>query len=156
MTSHQPGGKESSPGPQTETERRSHQRREKDPTPTAGATGEGPGPGAAQWGRGHAPGSVTLSFCNVQHTVTSIRTDVVVCVLLVSSLRRSAHRRSRRSRSRSASRNRRRLTYSQRDRWKREPSHSPVLILRKKRSPTRKDRSRSASPKRISELGQIR
>ncbi|XP_032411858.1 protein SON isoform X2 [Xiphophorus hellerii] len=65
---------------------------------------------------------------------------------------RSAHRRSRRSRSRSASRNRRRLTYSQRDRWKREPSHSPVLILRKKRSPTRKDRSRSASPKRISEL----
>ncbi|XP_027866791.1 protein SON isoform X1 [Xiphophorus couchianus] len=65
---------------------------------------------------------------------------------------RSAHRRTRRSRSRSASRNRRRLTYSQRDRWKREPSHSPVLILRKKRSPTRKDRSRSASPKRISEL----
>ncbi|PWA16742.1 hypothetical protein CCH79_00019537 [Gambusia affinis] len=65
---------------------------------------------------------------------------------------RSVHRRSRRSRSRSASRNRRRLTYSQRDRWKREPSHSPVLILRKKRSPTRKDRSRSTSPKRISEL----
>ncbi|XP_007541429.1 protein SON isoform X1 [Poecilia formosa] len=65
---------------------------------------------------------------------------------------RSVHRRSRRSRSRSASRNRRRLTYSQRDRWKREPSHSPILILRKKRSPTRKDRSRSTSPKRISEL----
>ncbi|KAM4710888.1 uncharacterized protein sonb [Anableps anableps] len=65
---------------------------------------------------------------------------------------RSAHRRSRRSRSRSASRSRRRPTYSQRDRWKREPSHSPVLILRKKRSPSRKERSRSTSPKRISEL----
>uniref|UniRef100_A0A3Q2PVN2 Protein SON n=1 Tax=Fundulus heteroclitus TaxID=8078 RepID=A0A3Q2PVN2_FUNHE len=65
---------------------------------------------------------------------------------------RSAHRRSRRSRSRSASRSRRRPTYSQRDRWKRQPSHSPVLILRKKRSPPRKERSRSTSPKRISEL----
>ncbi|KAK5617285.1 hypothetical protein CRENBAI_008587 [Crenichthys baileyi] len=65
---------------------------------------------------------------------------------------RSAHRRSRRSRSRSTSRSRRRLAYNQRDRWKREPSHSPVLILRKKRSPSRKDRSRSTSPKRISEL----
>lgn len=153
MTSHQLGGKESSPSPQAETETGSHQRREKDPSPTAGATGEDPDPGAAQGGRGHAPGSVTFSFCNIQRT--SIRTDVIVCVLLVSSLCRSVHRRSRRSRSRSASRNRRRLTYSQRDRWKREPSHSPVLILRKKRSPTRKDRSRSTSPKRISELGQI-
>ncbi|MEQ2289773.1 hypothetical protein AMECASPLE_036674 [Ameca splendens] len=65
---------------------------------------------------------------------------------------RSAHRRSRRSRSRSASRSRGRPAYNQRDRWKREPSHSPVLILRKKRSPSRKDRSRSTSPKRISEL----
>ncbi|XP_015258433.1 PREDICTED: protein SON-like [Cyprinodon variegatus] len=63
---------------------------------------------------------------------------------------RSAHRSSRRTRSRSASRGRRRPPYSQRDRWKREPSRSPVLILRKKRSPPRKERS--ASPKRISEL----
>ncbi|XP_017281874.1 protein SON [Kryptolebias marmoratus] len=65
---------------------------------------------------------------------------------------RSTVRRSRRSCSRSGSRNRRRAAYSQRDRWKREPSHSPVLILRKKRSPSRKDRSRSRSPHRISEL----
>ncbi|XP_061571760.1 serine/arginine repetitive matrix protein 2-like [Cololabis saira] len=59
---------------------------------------------------------------------------------------RSSDRRSRRSRSSS----RRRAVYSQRDRWKREPSHSPVLILRKNRSPSRKERS--ASPQRISEL----
>ncbi|XP_049919601.1 protein SON isoform X1 [Epinephelus moara] len=65
---------------------------------------------------------------------------------------RSAGRRSRRSRSRSVSRGRRRATYSQRDRWKREPSHSPVLILRKNRSPTRKLCSSSNSPQRISEL----
>ncbi|XP_041835122.1 protein SON isoform X2 [Melanotaenia boesemani] len=65
---------------------------------------------------------------------------------------RSTDRRSRRSRSRSASGSRRRATYSQRDRWKREPSHSPVLILRKNRSPSRKNRSRSNSPHRISEL----
>ncbi|XP_028997069.1 protein SON isoform X2 [Betta splendens] len=67
---------------------------------------------------------------------------------------RSRGRRSRRSRSRSrsASRSRRRATYSQRDRWKREPSHSPVLILRKNRSPTRKHCSSSNSPQRISEL----
>ncbi|XP_037618171.1 protein SON isoform X1 [Sebastes umbrosus] len=65
---------------------------------------------------------------------------------------RSGGRRSRRSRSRSASRGRRRATYSQRDRWKREPSHSPVLILRKNRSPARKLCSTSNSPQRISEL----
>ncbi|XP_026220175.1 protein SON isoform X2 [Anabas testudineus] len=65
---------------------------------------------------------------------------------------RSGVRRSRRTRSRSASQGRRRTTYSQRDRWKREPSHSPVLILRKNRSPTRKHCSTSNSPKRISEL----
>ncbi|KAI3366246.1 hypothetical protein L3Q82_009719 [Scortum barcoo] len=65
---------------------------------------------------------------------------------------RSGGRRSRRSRSRSVSRGRRRATYSQRDRWKREPSHSPVLILRKNRTPTRKHCSSSNSPQRISEL----
>ncbi|XP_077960353.1 SON DNA and RNA binding protein b isoform X2 [Gasterosteus aculeatus] len=65
---------------------------------------------------------------------------------------RSGGRRSRRSRSRSASHGRRRPTYSQRDRWKREPSHSPVLILRKNRSPTRKLCSLSNSPQRVSEL----
>uniref|UniRef100_G3PRL9 SON DNA binding protein n=1 Tax=Gasterosteus aculeatus TaxID=69293 RepID=G3PRL9_GASAC len=64
----------------------------------------------------------------------------------------SGGRRSRRSRSRSASHGRRRPTYSQRDRWKREPSHSPVLILRKNRSPTRKLCSLSNSPQRVSEL----
>ncbi|XP_058479052.1 protein SON isoform X1 [Solea solea] len=67
---------------------------------------------------------------------------------------RSGGRTSRRSRSRSrsASRSRRRAPYSQRDRWKREPSHSPVLILRKDRSPTRKHDSSSNSPHRITEL----
>lgn len=68
---------------------------------------------------------------------------------------RSGGRRSRRSRSRSVSRGRRRATYSQRDRWKREPSHSPVLILRKNRTPTRKNCSSGKSPQRISELGQL-
>ncbi|XP_056287428.1 protein SON [Pseudoliparis swirei] len=65
---------------------------------------------------------------------------------------RSGGRRSRRSRSRSVSHGRRRATFSQRDRWKREPSHSPVLILRKNRSPARKLCSLSDSPQRISEL----
>ncbi|XP_047191473.1 protein SON [Scophthalmus maximus] len=65
---------------------------------------------------------------------------------------RSGGRRSRRSRSWSPSRGRRRAPYSQRDRWKREPSHSPVLILRKDRSPTRKHCSSSDSPHRISDL----
>nr|XP_057941829.1 protein SON isoform X3 [Doryrhamphus excisus] len=63
---------------------------------------------------------------------------------------RSRVRKSRRSRS--ASRGWQ-ATYSQRDRWKREPSHSPVLILRKKRSPTRQRRTHASSPQRISELG---
>ncbi|XP_051799261.1 protein SON [Acanthochromis polyacanthus] len=65
---------------------------------------------------------------------------------------RSGGRKSWRSRSRSASRSRRRVAYSQRDRWKREPSHSPVLILRKNRSPSRKHGSSSTSPQRISDL----
>nr|XP_046237893.1 protein SON isoform X2 [Scatophagus argus] len=65
---------------------------------------------------------------------------------------RSGGWRSWRSRSRSLSRGRRRVTYSQRDRWKREPSHSPILILRKNRSPNRKHCSLSDSHKRISEL----
>ncbi|XP_054641978.1 protein SON isoform X2 [Dunckerocampus dactyliophorus] len=43
--------------------------------------------------------------------------------------------------------------YRQRDRWKREPSHSPVLVLRKKRSLTRKRHAHASSPQRISELG---
>ncbi|XP_026157820.1 protein SON isoform X2 [Mastacembelus armatus] len=59
---------------------------------------------------------------------------------------------TRRSHSRSASRGRRRTTFSQRDRWKREPSHSPVLILRRNRSPTWKRSNLSSSPQRISEL----
>ncbi|XP_062303725.1 protein SON isoform X1 [Osmerus eperlanus] len=69
---------------------------------------------------------------------------------------RSPGRRSRRTRSRSGSRRRRGTfagnTLSQRDRWKREPSHSPVLILRKKRSPARTHRSASKSPSRLTEL----
>ncbi|CAI5637771.1 unnamed protein product [Oreochromis niloticus] len=65
---------------------------------------------------------------------------------------RSRGRRPRRSHSRSVSQSRRRVAYSQRDRWKREPSHSPVLILRKNRSPSRKHGSLSNSPHRISEL----
>ncbi|KAM4602121.1 uncharacterized protein sonb [Polymixia lowei] len=69
---------------------------------------------------------------------------------------RSPAQRSRRSQSRSGSQGRRRGTHSsglsQRDRWKREPSHSPVLILRKNRSPARKHRSDSKSPSRITEL----
>ncbi|KAF6726558.1 Protein SON [Oryzias melastigma] len=66
--------------------------------------------------------------------------------------RRRSRSRSTERRRRSRSRSRRRVGYSQRDRWKREPSHSPVVILRKNRSPARKERSRSKSPKRISEL----
>ncbi|XP_029942971.1 protein SON [Salarias fasciatus] len=66
---------------------------------------------------------------------------------------RSRGRRSSwRSRSRSVSRSRKRATYSQRDRWKREPSHSPVLILRKNRSPSRKHGGAGSSPQRISDL----
>ncbi|KAK0138452.1 Protein SON [Merluccius polli] len=71
---------------------------------------------------------------------------------------RSPARRSRRSRSRSGSRAPRRSAYSggggfsQRDRWKREPSRSPVLILRKNRSPAPKHGGDAKSPPRITEL----
>ncbi|KAL7845906.1 hypothetical protein AOLI_G00240980 [Acnodon oligacanthus] len=70
---------------------------------------------------------------------------------------RSRHRsRSRSRRSRSGSRRRRggfrSRMFSQRDRWKREPSHSPVLILRKKRSTSRTCRSSSKTPPRLTEL----
>ncbi|XP_053472215.1 protein SON isoform X4 [Ictalurus furcatus] len=70
---------------------------------------------------------------------------------------KSRHRsrsKSRRSRSgscrkRGGFRNR---MFSQRDRWKREPSHSPVVILRKKRSTSRTRRSASKTPPRLTEL----
>ncbi|KAJ0062380.1 hypothetical protein NL108_011014, partial [Boleophthalmus pectinirostris] len=59
---------------------------------------------------------------------------------------------SHRTRSRSTSKDRRkRNPYSQRDRWRREPSHSPVLILRKNRSPAGRKHG-SSSPHRISDL----
>ncbi|XP_065110151.1 uncharacterized protein sonb isoform X2 [Paramisgurnus dabryanus] len=75
--------------------------------------------------------------------------------------------RSKRSKSRrkSRSRSRRRSgsgsgwrrgfgsrTLNQRDRWRREPSRSPVLILRKKRSTSRNRRSTSKTPPRLTEL----
>ncbi|XP_028320862.1 protein SON isoform X2 [Gouania willdenowi] len=63
---------------------------------------------------------------------------------------RSRSRGHKYRRSRSRSRSRIRSVYSQRDRWKREPSHSPVLVLRKKRSPARK--VPSTSPQRVSDL----
>ncbi|XP_037095972.1 protein SON isoform X1 [Syngnathus acus] len=65
---------------------------------------------------------------------------------------RSRNRRSRRSRSASRE-ERRRTIYSQRDRWKREPSTSPELILRRKRSPTWKHGAQLDSSQRISEIG---
>ncbi|XP_061692113.1 protein SON isoform X2 [Syngnathoides biaculeatus] len=65
---------------------------------------------------------------------------------------RSRSRKSRRSRSVSRDRGRQ-ATYSQRDRWKREPSRSPVLILRKKRSPTWKHSNHHDSSQQISDLG---
>ncbi|KAJ8253232.1 hypothetical protein GJAV_G00210550 [Gymnothorax javanicus] len=59
-------------------------------------------------------------------------------------------RRSRSRRSRSGSRRRRSgFPLDRRDRWKRTPSHSPILILRKKRSPRR---SPSKTPPRLTEL----
>lgn len=90
------------------------------------------------------------------------RSDLMIAPVLAFVLLslRSRGRRSWRSRSRShshsrsVSRSRRRAAYSQRDRWKREPSHSPILVLRKNRSPTRKHSTLSKSPQRISELGQ--
>ncbi|CAL8309094.1 unnamed protein product [Merluccius merluccius] len=70
--------------------------------------------------------------------------------------KRSGSRGKRRSRSRSGSRAPRRGAYgggfSQRDRWKREPSRSPVLILRKNRSPAPKHGGDAKSPPRITEL----
>ncbi|XP_056319663.1 protein SON-like isoform X1 [Danio aesculapii] len=66
--------------------------------------------------------------------------------------RKRSRSRSRR-RSRSGSRWRRGFgSLSQRDRWKREPSRSPVLILRKKRSTSRTRRSTSKTPPRLTEL----
>lgn len=71
---------------------------------------------------------------------------------------KSRHRsRSKSRRSRSGSRRKRGVfrtrMFSQRDRWKREPSHSPVVILRKKRSTSRTRRSTSKTPPRLTELG---
>uniref|UniRef100_A0A8C1NHX5 Protein SON-like n=1 Tax=Cyprinus carpio TaxID=7962 RepID=A0A8C1NHX5_CYPCA len=73
--------------------------------------------------------------------------------------------RSRRSKSRKRSRSKRRSrsgsrwrrgfgsrALNQRDRWKREPSRSPVLILRKKRSASGTRRSTSKTPPRLTEL----
>ncbi|XP_059409456.1 protein SON isoform X2 [Carassius carassius] len=68
---------------------------------------------------------------------------------------RSRSRSKRRSRSRSGSRWRRGFgsrVLNQRDRWKREPSRSPVLILRKKRSASGTRRSTSKTPPRLTEL----
>ncbi|TSK17822.1 Protein SON [Bagarius yarrelli] len=70
---------------------------------------------------------------------------------------KSRHRsRSQSRRSRSGSRRKRGVfrsrMFSQRDRWKREPSHSPVVILRKKRSTSRTRRSTSKTPPRLTEL----
>ncbi|XP_042603623.1 protein SON-like [Cyprinus carpio] len=68
--------------------------------------------------------------------------------------RKRSHSRSRR-RSRSGSRRRRGLgsqTLNQRDRWKREPSRSPVLILRKKSLASRTRHSTSKTPPRLTEL----
>lgn len=44
-------------------------------------------------------------------------------------------------------------SFDRRDRWKREPSHSPILILRKRRSASRTRRSVSKTPPRLTELG---
>ncbi|XP_051982377.1 protein SON isoform X2 [Xyrauchen texanus] len=74
------------------------------------------------------------------------------------SKRSKSKKRSRsrsRRRSRSGSRWKRGFgsrTLNQRDRWKREPSRSPVLILRKKRSTSKTRRSASKTPPRLTEL----
>lgn len=86
----------------------------------------------------------------IRFAVASLQTNQTRCCLC-----RSGGRRSKRSRSRSESGGHRRAAYSQRDRWKRDPSYSPVLILRKNRSPNRKHCCSGNSPQRISELGQI-
>ncbi|XP_059408237.1 protein SON-like isoform X2 [Carassius carassius] len=68
--------------------------------------------------------------------------------------RKRSSSRSRR-RSRSGSRRRRAFgsrTLNQRDRWKREPSRSPVLILRNKSSASKTRRSTSKTPPRLTEL----
>ncbi|KAF7689690.1 hypothetical protein HF521_013043 [Silurus meridionalis] len=70
---------------------------------------------------------------------------------------KSRHRsRSNSRRSRSGSRRKRggfrSRMFSQRDRWKREPSHSPVVILRKKGLTSRTQRSASQTPPRLTEL----
>ncbi|XP_036396016.1 protein SON-like isoform X2 [Megalops cyprinoides] len=66
---------------------------------------------------------------------------------------RSRARRSRSRQSRSSSRRRRSgFPLNRRDRWKRTPSHSPVLILRKRRSASRARRSSSKTPPRLTEL----
>ncbi|KAI5090167.1 protein SON [Silurus meridionalis] len=70
---------------------------------------------------------------------------------------KSRHRsRSNSRRSRSGSRRKRggfrSRMFSQRDRWKREPSHSPVVILRKKGLTSRNQRSASQTPPRLTEL----
>lgn len=135
----------------------SHQRGTRDPDHHLRARGRDPDP-EARWRRGdHVRGrerdedllhpvesSCTLIWRKRYRSCFSYYSTCCLC--------RSAGRRSRRSRSRSASLGRRRTIYSQRDRWRREPSHSPVLILRKNRSPARKQPD---SPHRISELGQI-
>ncbi|KAG1937966.1 protein SON [Pimephales promelas] len=74
--------------------------------------------------------------------------------------RRSKSRKRSRSRSRRRSRSGSRWrrggfgsrSLNQRDRWKREPSRSPVLILRKKSSTSRPRRSTSKTPPRLTEL----
>lgn len=43
-------------------------------------------------------------------------------------------------------------SFDRRDRWKREPSHSPILILRKRRSTSRSRRSSSKTPPRLTDL----
>ncbi|KAG9349666.1 hypothetical protein JZ751_028114 [Albula glossodonta] len=65
----------------------------------------------------------------------------------------SRARRSRSKRSHSSPRRRRSgFPLDRRDRWKRTPSHSPVLILRKRRSTSRPHRSSSKTPPRLTEL----
>ncbi|KAI1899694.1 hypothetical protein AGOR_G00064410 [Albula goreensis] len=66
---------------------------------------------------------------------------------------RSRARRSQSKRSHSSPRRRRSgFPLDRRDRWKRTPSHSPVLILRKRRSTSRPRRSSSKTPPRLTEL----
>lgn len=69
-------------------------------------------------------------------------------------LYRSRCRRLRKSGSPSC--DRRKPTYYHRDHWKQESSHSPIVILRDKRSSNRKHCSLSDSPQRISELGHLK